>query len=215
MRTSTILRSLVMVAAGATAGVIGSLALAPRDPPTSSRTAHTSDAIDDRTAPTGSSFPRNPAQLSLLERRVQQLEARERLAIQENSPGSSRPAPDPAANEQQIIENHQRKVEQIRAQGVSNSGWAAGAQRSFESELVGVSKKLAFDVVSVECGGKDCLATVEWPSFAIAKESWKSLLHRQYDTNCAVEIALKDPEEADARYRTTVIYDCSEAAAKH
>jgi hypothetical protein len=178
-------RTLLTVLAGAAAGIVGSLVVSRY---TSSNTGVTAGAVSSVVI---------------------------HAAASNSAPGvgdgkSNNPPPMPLS-EQQRESLHAEHIARVRTEAVA-SPWAAETEATLRQALSKVSGGAAgFKVVGVECRSTSCLATVEWPSYRAAEKTWQAILHAQSAVACAREILLPRPNDPNARYTATAIFDCSAA----
>lgn len=90
--------------------------------------------------------------------------------------------------------------------------WAHNTSEMFRADVDTPAQSGGFSVVQSECRTSRCAVIVEWPSFEDAVDGFKTLLHHDYQANCARETLLPDPDPAAAGspYQATMIFDCSD-----
>lgn len=90
--------------------------------------------------------------------------------------------------------------------------WALNTSEMFRADVGALAHGQGFSVIQSECRTTHCTVMVEWPSFEDAVDGFKTLLHHNYQANCARETLLPDPDPATAGspYQASIIFDCSE-----
>ncbi|WP_437963151.1 hypothetical protein WMF04_25780 [Sorangium sp. So ce260] len=201
---------------GAGAGIAGSLWFSGRQGAAPSRP----EVVDVGEAPR----PRAPAArgalaLADIERRLSHLEERaeDPGGGGEGAPSSDAPAPRTETREERLAratEWHRSRLEAHRTQP-TDAAWSTQAARSLQDGLHAVrGSSESFDVVSVDCKTTLCVATLDWADHGHARGASTRVLHHHYEPNCGVELFTPDPEDPGARYRSRVVFDCTEARAQ-
>lgn len=94
-----------------------------------------------------------------------------------------------------------------------DASWSSTATTQFEQDMNALSASESFELLRTQCRTNTCSATVQWTSYAGALDHYSALLHADYKTSCAREVVLPEPEQRDAPYQATVLFDCSELRA--
>lgn len=89
--------------------------------------------------------------------------------------------------------------------------WGPRKERSVRGDLATISQRGTFEIASVGCRTRVCLATVRFRSYADAQQGWHVLLMNR--SRCASEVVLETPADPGAPYETTVVYDCPRSDA--
>lgn len=108
------------------------------------------------------------------------------------------------------LADHEAAIAKHWASPVDPS-WSGKSASSFQKDLGDVASKGKFDVVRVDCRSSSCLGTLEWSSYDDAKRNFENVLVHSYDVNCAREIFLPEPANAQARYQATAVFDCKKS----
>lgn len=90
--------------------------------------------------------------------------------------------------------------------------WAHNTSEMFRADVSALAQGHGFSVIQSDCRTTHCAVIIEWPSFEDAVDGFKTLLHHDYQANCARETLLPDPDPAAAGspYQATMIFDCSD-----
>ncbi len=138
-----------------------------------------------------------------------------RLANDAGSAPAERGTPeamDPVRHAMELRRRHDELIARERAEPV-DPAWAPTAARRFENQLTTVAEIMRGRLNNVHCATTLCTATVEWSSYAQAKETHASLLHAVYEPNCAVQLLLPEPADQAAAYQATAVFDCKDVRA--
>jgi hypothetical protein len=84
--------------------------------------------------------------------------------------------------------------------------WARRATSALSSELAEADAAAGYRVV--DCRTSSCVATLEYPDFDTARDSYANALHRKYEVNCTRTVVLGEPQSAGAPFRVDVLFDC-------
>jgi hypothetical protein len=126
---------------------------------------------------------------------------------------SAAPPPPPVTTEErrrQVAARIEHAVSAHR-QDPPDPSWGPSAAASFRTDLEQIATSDGFRVKSIDCRTTQCLAVVEWPSFAQAREQGGDLAHFPYAVNCARHVLQIPPQRLDVPSETTIAFDCTEA----
>jgi hypothetical protein len=170
-----------------------------------------SDSRQRAQSPKNNDSSEQAARLSALERRIAELEDAP-VAIDDRR---DRPEPAHQTREELVEQTLNDWYGRLRDHDheTRDPGWAPEASASFESDLQTLAEAGNFDFLNTDCKWTTCTATVEFKNYDDALTGYESLLHHDYNVNCAREVLLPEPEDVQARYLATVLYDCSSSRA--
>jgi hypothetical protein len=104
---------------------------------------------------------------------------------------------------------HDDSIARHRAQPVDPT-WAPAAAQSIRQELAELEARQAFSVFEVDCRSDSCIATMEWPTYRDAAATYAELVHHYYEeVNCLRRLILPEPEDKDAPFQATLVFDCA------
>lgn len=136
----------------------------------------------------------------------------EQKATMSSTPGEGDPVLPPRSTEQ--LENEFAEAVRVHEQAPVDPSWARAAQEMMRSDLEMLGEDIVgFRVQDVDCRTTTCSAKISWNSFDDASLGFGVLLGHRYEENCATRIVLQPPDNMQARYETTLLFDCSKAAA--
>jgi hypothetical protein len=113
---------------------------------------------------------------------------------------------DRAAAAREHARQHAARLSRIAAQP-RDEAWATTASSALARELGAVGVARGFAVEAVDCHLDACAATVTWPSYHRAVETYAEILGARFSVNCRREVLLAEPATPAATYRTTVVLD--------
>jgi hypothetical protein len=119
---------------------------------------------------------------------------------------------DPAAYQEALVSDHLAAIAAHDREGLDSS-WARASEASLKNDLVPLAQARGFDVMSLDCRTKTCVAHLQFASFADAQTKWQSVLNMQNHAGCGTEVTLDVPTDPLARYDLSTVYDCSESRA--
>lgn len=146
-------------------------------------------------------------------RRLAALEAR----VDESERARSAPGPDqeevppPLSPEDALEETVAAWDERLDGHGAEarDGAWAPAAELALAADVQSLSDTAQVRVLGTDCRTTTCTSTLEWKDYGSAVEHYTTLLHHPYKNNCAREVLMPPPENREAPYRATVLYDCS------
>lgn len=87
-----------------------------------------------------------------------------------------------------------------------DSEWASSTAQSIRDESLSLEERGGFSVVDVACRSKSCVVTMEWPSREEAVETYASMVHHNFEINCAHSIVLS--EDASLPFQAQMLMIC-------
>lgn len=201
-RTRTVFTVALTIVSGAVAGTVASTVFSrgPSGSPAPTVTTTAPAAVTMVPVVVGS---QDDEALRSLESRVGSLEG----ARAASDHGSSAP-PDLAAYKAEHRADHDAAIAR-HWQEPSDPTWSSKSAASLEHDLGELARTAKFEVGRVDCRTTSCLGVIEWASYGEARSGFEKLLVQRYDVNCAREIYLPEPNDPNARYEATVVFDCT------
>jgi hypothetical protein len=156
---------------------------------------------------------------------VERIRATEPAEARDQAPLPAASEAPPARQATNVIpqtdEARERSYEQLRTLFQSRLGqhavepvdpnWAPNSSRALREGFAKAQHDLPYKVVSVDCRSKQCRVDLEWPSLRDAKGALLETGDVEGDIgDCARHLVLN--KEASEPFRSTVLYDCREAA---
>ena len=108
---------------------------------------------------------------------------------------------------------HRRWTDRYTAER-PDPAFAASAAGSLRRELGTLADKGGFRVVDVDCRTTMCLASVEWPSYALVADGANQIMAHPYAVNCAMETRFPPPDDPAKAYQASVYFDCEHYRAE-
>lgn len=152
--------------------------------------------------------------LRQLERQVEQLS--QRLGAEEAARANVPPAPLPptpesiAQRREAGLALFEMKVDAYQQERV-DAAWAEPARKSLEASMGTLLQELPAErrghLLSVDCRTRSCLATLEFPNFAAAKDQFPRFVEHGYDVPCGRTTVLDDVEDPAAPMKVRVVFD--------
>ncbi|MFP2908294.1 hypothetical protein ACLESD_25230 [Pyxidicoccus sp. 3LFB2] len=166
---------------------------------------------------TGPAAPANAADTARLRQLEQQMEQlNRRLSAEEHARATPPPAPMPLTPEEQAQrreagrEMFEMKVDAWRQERVDPS-WADPARHALANNmgtlLAGLPEDRRGQLLGVDCRSTTCLATLEFPNFAAAKDQFPRFVEHIYDVPCGRTVMLDDVEDPAAPFQVKVFFD--------
>ncbi len=151
----------------------------------------------------------------VLEQRLGNLE--ERLQTQERAEKSESSSPlpsDPSEAEAQALRQEQHATwRRVHAAEARDATWAPSAEKRLRSALQETPEMpQGFQVLDMDCRTTRCKATLSWPSYSAASQSFKQVLTMKM--GCASSILLEPPEDPSKPYQAFAHYDCEGVRAE-
>jgi hypothetical protein len=148
-----------------------------------------------------------------LERRLAELEASrearvERAGAPTSEPPGTPPIPDPEETARELSALNDMLLAKHAGEPVDPT-WSSGAVSAFQRDFAALTEQREAKVVGVECKTTSCVATLEWPSYEAAQREHSEVVMHGYEVNCRRQIWAPEPEDREARYKATAIFDCS------
>jgi hypothetical protein len=159
--------------------------------------------------------PAAPADLSGIERELQELRERTRAqpapdgngALSAAGPGArgnvyaEEPQIDPVVEYRAAVDAHTREQ--------PDSRWASTEARVISEDLTRDSDAGMFSVEKVDCRTTTCVADVRFDSFHSAQLNWGRILNGRRIPGCGVEVVLDNaPKDMSQPYETSVFFNC-------
>jgi hypothetical protein len=195
------------------AGIAWSLGLSPGPATTS---APTSEPVPAPTlpAPVASGDSADGKRLRQLEQQVEQLS--QRLGSEEASRANVPPPPMPPTPEERVqrreagMEMFEMKVDAYQQERM-DAAWADPARKSLETSMGTLLTSLPADrrghLLGVDCRTHSCMATLEFPNFAAARDQFSRFVEHIYDVPCGRTAVLDDAEDPAAPLKVRVLFD--------
>jgi hypothetical protein len=140
--------------------------------------------------------------LGSIEERLQD----QKTATRAEPAGESSPQPSEAEAKAQRREQH-AAWKRVHAAEARDATWAQAAERRLQAALLERPEMpQGFQVLAVDCRTTRCDATLSWPSYTAASQSFEKVLTTKM--GCASSILLDDPEDPTKPYQAHAHYDC-------
>lgn len=112
-----------------------------------------------------------------------------------------------SSDDRSRLETWQRKLEAHDAEPIDGS-WAQEWSAALHGDFSQIAEGTSLTVESIDCRSSTCAVELAWPSYADALSQWRNVLVHPYAANCARDILLAEPSEADGMesYRTRVLF---------
>ncbi|MCY1023800.1 hypothetical protein [Pyxidicoccus sp. MSG2] len=192
------------------AGIAWSLGLTP-GPTTPSAPAPEPVLAPSPVAPSASA---DSARIRQLEQQVEQLA--QRLGSEEAARANVPPPPMPPTPEEQVqrreagMEMFEMKVDAYQQERL-DAVWADPARKSLETSmgtlLASLPAERRGNLLGVDCRTHSCMATLEFPNFAAAKDQFPRFVEHIYDVPCGRTAVLDDTEDPAAPLKVRVLFD--------
>jgi hypothetical protein len=189
---------LVLAAVGSAVAVhrLNGRAVSPPPEDTSGTPTHAEDpqprAVEDR-------------RVWVADPRVEELQKR-LAAMEERQAPSAAPTTTPEEGLARIRARHQETIAEHKRQAADPT-FAREMSKTIDGALRGLAEGGEFRIADIDCRNTSCIATVEWPSFAVATQRWNKLLEASYGA-CGVNVALDDGAATTGAFQTQVVFDC-------
>ncbi|QSQ26645.1 hypothetical protein JY651_17675 [Pyxidicoccus parkwayensis] len=154
------------------------------------------------------------ARLRQLEQQVEQLS--QRLGAEETARANVPPPPLPPTPEELAqrreagMEMFEMKVDAYQQERM-DPAWADPARKSLETSMGTLLTSLPADrrghLLNVDCRTHSCMATLEFPNFAAAKDQFPRFVEHMYDVPCGRTAVLDDAEDPTAPLKVRVLFD--------
>lgn len=216
-------KPLVVAIAGSLAALVGAVLLSRQQPPSPPLIVHHETRLPDPASdrqPADSRLSESQARrLAALETRLRELEeATDAGTAQATTPPEAAAAitPDSGATREQVA---QREYDAFRGrvqehlQESRDPRWSDRAQQALRTDFHDLEHGLGFTMVDVDCRTTSCVATIEWPTYALATQRYTGVLVNPARLNCMRESSLPPPATPNAPYREQVIFDCTSLRA--
>jgi hypothetical protein len=143
-----------------------------------------------------------------LERRLAEMEARAASAVRQEVPVSDPAAPAMTTEQRKELHRaeHRRALEDHARESL-DPAWARATTVALTTALRPIAARSEAAVVSVDCRSATCVADLEWPNLPTAARGWRPVLEGDYD-RCSVRVTLDDAVDPKQRFRTRVLFTC-------
>jgi hypothetical protein len=164
--------------------------------------------------------PANTAELADVQRRLANLErsvtastASESAAnVAAPASGAAQVPPSPEQERQEVIAQRDNQMRAFEAEHY-DPVWSTSTKTAFRKDLEAIAANKNYKLESVDCKTTLCRAVVRGSSYDEVQTGTGELLHAMYRTNCSRTLFLPKPEDPNAPYEGTIVYDCTSLRA--
>jgi len=113
-----------------------------------------------------------------------------------------------------VIAERDKQIRAFEAESY-DPAWSTIAKSAFQQDLDAITVNKDYKVKSLDCKTTLCRAVVSWASYDEAQSAAGHFMHAMYHTNCAKTLYAPKPEDPNAPYEGTIIYDCTSLRARN
>jgi len=121
-------------------------------------------------------------------------------------------APRDATQERAHLAGERRRALAAHAAEPVDASWAPAAARTIARDLRAIppaALRAPFRVAGVDCRTTRCVATLEWPSYDAARESFRAVIQqRSVQNRCSTFMLLDEPSDTTSAYESELLFDC-------
>jgi hypothetical protein len=140
-----------------------------------------------------------------------QLQAKESAAPAPSSEPAPMPAPPSPEESKQMLFERQRTLVADHQKDPLDPVWSVATVKNFDADFEAMAQNSPVKLLSIDCRTTSCLATVRWENYATALAKGSVLAHYPYSTTCARQVVQPPPDDENAPYVSTVVFDCTSA----
>jgi hypothetical protein len=89
-----------------------------------------------------------------------------------------------------------------------DGAWSAKTRAILVADLNTLSKSIGFNVESIDCRTRTCVAAVSFRSFVEAKTKWAAIVSRPNHARCTTRATLDEPATPEGSFQLQVLYGC-------